>query len=144
MNSKTIGATGEQIAENFLKQKGYRILDKNYAISFGNRLTRAEIDLVAQEKETIVFVEVKTIRQTKNQDIFTFFPGYKVNWQKQQKIIRAGQTWLTKHQIPLDRPWRLDLLIVKIDPAKNKAEVQHFPNVALRWRKEKFYYNGVF
>lgn len=144
MNSKAIGVTGEQIAENFLKQKGYRILDKNYAISFGNRLTRAEIDLVAQEKETIVFVEVKTIRQTNNQDIFAFFPGYKVNWQKQQKIIRAGQTWLTKHKIPLDKPWRIDLLIVRINTEQDLPEIHHFLNVVSRWRKGKFYYNGVF
>jgi len=132
MNSKAIGVTGEQIAENFLKQKGYRILDKNYAISFGNRLTRAEIDLVAQEKETIVFVEVKTIRQTNNQDIFAFFPGYKVNWQKQQKIIRAGQTWLTKHKIPLDKPWRIDLLIVRINTEQDLPEIHHFLNVVSR------------
>ncbi|MGB9743559.1 MAG: YraN family protein [Minisyncoccales bacterium] len=132
MSTKEIGWQGEKIAENFLKEKGYRILDKNYSVYFGIGLPRAEIDLVAQEKETIVFVEVKTIWQKRTKESFAFFPGHKVNWQKQQKIIRAGQIWLTKNKIPLASPWRIDLIVVRINPGQETAEVQHFPNAVFR------------
>ena len=48
------GSEGEEIAVRFLKANGYRILDRNYRTKYG------EIDIVAQKKKCIVFVEVKT------------------------------------------------------------------------------------
>lgn len=50
------GEKGESIAERHLKKRGYKILEKNYRTKVG------EIDIIAKEKNTIVFVEVKTRR----------------------------------------------------------------------------------
>lgn len=51
--SKSFGNLGEQIAVNILRSKGYAILDRNFRSKFG------EIDIVAKDGETLVFVEVK-------------------------------------------------------------------------------------
>jgi putative endonuclease len=51
-----IGEKGETIAERHLKKKGYKILERNYRTKLG------EIDIIAKDKKTIVFVEVKTRR----------------------------------------------------------------------------------
>jgi putative endonuclease len=50
------GEKGEAIAERHLKKKGYKILERNYRTKLG------EIDIIAKDKKTIVFVEVKTRR----------------------------------------------------------------------------------
>jgi len=53
-SNKEIGTLGEAAAGSFLKEKGYRILQKNYSVSAG------EIDIIAEKEDTVVFVEVKT------------------------------------------------------------------------------------
>ena len=50
----TLGKDGEDIAAVFLEKKGFRIIEKNYRTAFG------EIDIIAQDRGVIVFVEVKT------------------------------------------------------------------------------------
>ncbi len=54
-----LGRTGERLAERHLRRSGYRLLARNF------RAAGAEIDLVAAEGDTIVFVEVKTRRDLK-------------------------------------------------------------------------------
>ncbi|MBI2327492.1 YraN family protein [Candidatus Curtissbacteria bacterium] len=51
---KNIGKHGEDLAVEFLKRRGYKIIDRNFRIRGG------EIDIVALEKSTLVFIEVKT------------------------------------------------------------------------------------
>ena len=53
-----IGKAGEQIAKNYLTERGYRILEENW------RYRRAEVDLIAMDKDTLVIVEVKTRNST--------------------------------------------------------------------------------
>lgn len=53
MRRGELGAEGERLAERFLRRRGYRILARNY------RCSRGEIDLIARDGATIVFVEVK-------------------------------------------------------------------------------------
>jgi putative endonuclease len=54
MANKDLGKKGEEVALRFLKKKGYRIIETNYVCKLG------EMDLIAKEKDTLVFVEVKT------------------------------------------------------------------------------------
>ena len=61
MNAKQLGIFGEKIAEDFLKKKGYTILDKNYSPRFVSGPQRGEIDIVAKKKGVINFIEVKTL-----------------------------------------------------------------------------------
>lgn len=78
-----LGRKGERLAESFLKKSGYKILNKNYHSPFG------EIDIIAKEKETLVFVEVKT----KHSGSF-IPPELNVNRKKQQKIIKGALNYI--------------------------------------------------
>ena len=79
MNTKAFGDKGEQIAVEFLKNKGYDILHRNFVAS-GN-----ELDIVAFDYSTnqIVFVEVKTLS-----DDFFQMPYQEVNMKKQKKSTK--------------------------------------------------------
>ncbi len=54
MEKKELGKKGEDLAVRFLKKRGYHIIDRNYACKMG------EMDIIAREKDVLVFVEVKT------------------------------------------------------------------------------------
>ncbi len=82
------GTAGEINAVNFLREKGYKILQTNYKTKFG------EIDIIAQQKNVIVFVEVK-----KRETLAYGRPIEAVNFRKQQKIRRVAEFFLmVKHK----------------------------------------------
>ena len=58
MEKKELGKKGEELALRFLKKRGYRIIEKNYVCKMG------EMDIIAKEKDTLVFIEVKTRTST--------------------------------------------------------------------------------
>lgn len=112
MNTKAFGDKGEQIAVEFLKNKGYDILHRNFVAS-GN-----ELDIVAFDYSTnqIVFVEVKTLS-----DDFFQMPYQEVNMKKQKKIIRAANSYLIRYNI--DKEARFDIIsIVKRENADPQIE----------------------
>lgn len=83
INNITIGALGEKYTSAYLKKMGYKILEMNLRNSY------SEIDIIAENKEYIIFVEVKT-RTSKN-DIR---PVFAVGKQKQKKIMLAANEYL--------------------------------------------------
>lgn len=112
MNTKAFGDKGEQLAVEFLKNKGYDILHRNFVAS-GN-----ELDIVAFDCYTnqIVFVEVKTLS-----DDFFQMPYQEVNMKKQKKIIRAANSYLIRYNI--DKEARFDVIsIVKRENAEPQIE----------------------
>ncbi len=131
VSKKQIGELGEKIAENFLKKKGYRILDRNFFTRLALGPKTGEIDIVAKKDDIISFVEVKTIAfnyiDNNLKDSF-IPPEEKVNFQKQRKIIKTAQIWLSKNKMPLDKKWQIDVISIKIDLDLKKAEIKHFPN----------------
>jgi putative endonuclease len=95
---RILGNTGEQMAVDYLKEKGYCIRDLQYRTPFG------EIDIVAQEKEEIVFIEVKL-----RQSLISGYPEESVTPQKLRRIALAAQVYLEKnHQ--QNSPYRLDVI----------------------------------
>ena len=82
------GERGEQAAANYLAAHGYEILARNF------RTRTGELDIVAKDGETVVFVEVKT-RQNK---VFGT-AAQAVDYRKQQKIIHTAQKFLLKHRL---------------------------------------------
>jgi len=105
MNNKITGNIGEEKAAQFLKQKGYKILHRNWRCALG------EIDIVAQEKDFTAFVEIKT---RKSMD---FGPGYSsVNFAKQLKLIKLAHLYLKRYGLT-DKPCRVD--IISIDMAQD-------------------------
>ena len=114
---KRIGNKGEQIASEYLSDKGYRIIDRNYHTRYG------EIDLVAREGEALVFIEVKTRTNT------TFgLPEVSVTPEKLEKIENAILLWLQEHpDYPDD--WRIDVIAILLKKDKTVDDLQHFNNV---------------
>ena len=98
-SSKDFGRFAEALAENWLRQKGYRILERNLQIGHG------ELDLVVQHHDTLVFVEVKG-RRTEQ------FGGapYAVTPHKQRQLIKLALAYLTQHELS-DIPCRFDVIL---------------------------------
>ena len=122
--SKEIGRIGEDIACKYLKKKGHRILERNYVPKW-KTFNREEIDIICEKDKTIIFVEVKTLRQDSGKP---FLPEDKINFAKQQKIIKVAESYLLEKKIPLDRKWQIDAISITIDPILKKAKIRHLKN----------------
>ena len=127
MNTKKIGKVGERIAEDYLKNKGYRVLEKNYPFRIPGSPQRGEIDIVAKKEDIISFIEVKTLMVKNGQEQFlTILPEEKVGLGKKKKLVKTAESWLIKNQIPLNSKWQIDVIAIEI---RNKGfKISHFEN----------------
>jgi len=128
MDTKDIGILGEKIAENYLTNKGYKILARNYVPKFVSGPLRGEIDIIAKQKDLICFVEVKTLSQIGGGIPPAFLPEDRVGFQKQRKIMKIAESWLMEKKIPLNSKWQIDVVAIKIDLNNRKAKIRHFKN----------------
>lgn len=96
----TVGKRGEDIAEAFLKGRKYRIIERNFSCQSG------EIDIIAREGDTLVFVEVKT-RNSLQYGV----PQLAVTPFKQRQISKAALTWLAKKKLD-DAESRFDVVAI--------------------------------
>ena len=128
MISKKLGDLGEKIAENYLKNKEYQILDKNYSPKFISGPQRGEIDIIAKKGDTLTFIEVKTLTGDSPGTVPYFLPEEKVNFLKQRKIIKTAQSWLMEKKISPETKWQIDIISIKIDFNLKKAKIRHFQN----------------
>ena len=128
MNPKELGALGEKLAIDYLKKRGYKILDKNYSPKFVSGPQRGEIDIVAKKENVISFIEVKTLTQNCGGLTSAISPEDKVDYWKQRKILKAAENWLMEKKIALDSPWQIDVVSIRIDSDLKKAKIQHFQN----------------
>lgn len=101
----TLGRAGEELAGEFLRKKGYRVLEKNYRTCFG------EIDLIARDRDVIVFVEVKT-----RSDESFGRPFEAVHPRKREKI-RKTALWFLK-RFKEEVPARFDVLSISVEDGK--------------------------
>jgi len=109
---KDTGKIGENIAVKFLSQKGYQILERNWRIKGG------EIDIVADDRGTMVFVEVKSRTSTE------YGSGEEaVTEHKKEKIINAAKACL-KHKGE-DRPCRFDVISILFEKSGKVKEINH-------------------
>lgn len=114
-NQKQIlGGEGERIAERYLKQKGYRVVERNYRCPMG------EMDLIALDRRVIVFVEVKT-----RSDHRFGAPLEAVHPRKQHKMVKTAQCFLAEHRLH-NRDARFD--VVGISLAGQEPVVEHVVN----------------
>jgi len=98
---RELGQQGEREAERFLRAQGYTIIVKNYRSRFG------EIDLVALDRQTIVFVEVRTHTGEVLGD-----PLESVNLRKQRQIAKTALDYLLRHRLH-DRAARFDVIGIR-------------------------------
>ena len=122
--SKT-GVLGEDIASRFLLGKGYDILDRNYRSGYG------EIDIIAKDAQSIVFVEVKTVsRGTHHSSVphETYRPEDNVHEKKLQMVIQTGERYLASQND--DSDWRVDVVAVELEKESLKATIRHLRGVS--------------
>jgi putative endonuclease len=108
---RPLGVKGEDLAVKFLKKKGYRILSRNFKTPLG------EIDIIAEDRDTLVFVEVKT----RTDNSFSF-PYEAVNRRKREKLRKVALFYL-KNCVKGDAPSRFDVL--SIQAGEDKTEIEH-------------------
>lgn len=114
MDSRLLGAYGEVLAARYLRKHGYIIIDANYSSRFG------EIDLIAADKETIVFAEVKT-----RSEGMKYAPADAVDTSKRTKIIATSKMYLRKFNIT--RQPRFDIVEVYFN-GDSPVRLNHLPN----------------
>lgn len=110
--NKSIGNKGEDTAAEYLLSLGYKIIDRNLRLFVG------EIDILAEDKGTVVIVEVKTVRGSGfglAQDL--------VRYKKQQKLKLLARAIEQKYP---NRALRID--VIGVDLSQNPAKIEHIEN----------------
>jgi len=110
-----LGKKGEEVAAEYLKKKGYRILTQNFRVKGG------ELDIVAEKNGEIVFVEVRA--RSSNAIVS---PAESITQEKRRRLRRAAEIFLVSKGLDL-HPCRFDFIFV----VKNnkKFEIEHLENV---------------
>ena len=109
-----LGRKGEQRAAAFLKQKGLRIVGRGVANRCG------EIDLIALDGETIVFVEVRT-----RQSLDAGHPAESVTIEKQAKVTRAALSYLKSKNL-WNRRTRFDVVAIVWPDGAREPQIEHY------------------
>lgn len=120
-NRKDTGNIGEDIAAKYLEEKGYEIIERNFMCKLG------EIDIIAQDKDEIVFIEVKTRK------ILSYGnPADSVNEPKQKHIYKAAECFLLINN-KLDDFTRIDVIEVYLNDTGYK--INHIKKAIIDKRK---------
>jgi putative endonuclease len=109
--SKALGKRGEEFAIEYLKKKGYEIIGTNF------RYDRAEIDVIARDRDVLVFVEVKTRRANALGE-----PEDAVTFRKRDQIRKAAQGYLFLQHLD-DEECRFDVLGIEYE--RGTANICH-------------------
>jgi len=110
---QNLGQTAENLAVNYLQQKGYQIFKRNF------RLRRAEIDIIAIDRQDLVIIEVKSIRTDR------FGPGEnRITSRKKTKLIIAAYGFLDLFPAFTGKNLRFDVIIV--DFSRYPAGIEHY------------------
>jgi len=116
MNRQEVGKLGEKAARKFLKKRGYRIRETGF------RCRRGEIDIIAQQKDYLVFVEVRT---RSSLDFGT--PEESITAAKKKKLIALALTYTNTHQ-NLPSLWRIDVVAIELDDKGKPKRIELIEN----------------
>lgn len=111
--NKLLGAKGEREAARYLRRRGMRIILRGYRTLYG------EIDLVARDGETLVFVEVKSRRRG--------VPAESVSAEKQRRLTLAALQFLKRHDL-LEQATRFDVVAIVWPDDRQKPQIEHLRN----------------
>ena len=117
---------GERIADVFCELRGFQVIDRNV------REGRGEIDLVAVDRETVVFVEVK-FRTGPDRAA----PLVAVNWKKREDVARTAALYLSRRGW-IGRPVRFDVIGITWGTDGSELRVEHVPNAFPGGRRQFF------
>lgn len=111
---RIIGDKGEDEAVQYLIQKDYEIIERNYSCKFG------EIDIIAKQKNNLVFVEVKTRKNS-----FFGEPQEFVDWKKLERINMAMDCFISNRKIGDEYNLRIDVIEIVFDAFNNRFIINH-------------------
>jgi putative endonuclease len=115
MLNRRKGKFGEEYAATYLKNKGYKLLKKNWTMRWG------ELDLICKKGQEIVFVEVKFRTSDR------YGHGYEaIDFRKKKKLFRSIQRYLLLNNLQ-NTQWRLDIICVT--RVSKKLQVDHYKNI---------------
>lgn len=104
-----LGEKGEELATYFLRNKGYKILQRNY------RYKKLEVDIICEDKNELVIIEVKT-RASR----YLAGPEDTVSKSKQKLIVKAANQYIIENEIDLDT--RFDIVSIILNEKETKVE----------------------
>lgn len=113
---QSLGARGERIAARYLRRRGYHILETRARNVYG------EVDIIAVDRRSLVFVEVKT-----RKSLSAGHPAEAVTEGKQRRITRSALAYLKHHNL-LHHASRFDVIAVLWPPRRRWPEVIHYQN----------------
>jgi len=116
MNRQEVGKLGEKLAQKFLKKRGYHICETNF------RYREGEIDIIAQQKDYLAFIEVRT---KSNLDFGT--PEESITRNKKEKLIASALTYIQTHR-NLPPLWRIDVVAIEVDQKGKVKRIELIEN----------------
>lgn len=124
MKNKLLGKYGEDIVSNYISKNGMSIVKRNYSCKSG------EIDIIASQGDTIVFIEVKTRTSEKYGR-----PSQAVSVSKQRKLIKTALMFMTQKNL-FDYSCRFDVVEVNVDKETKSYNITYI--------KDAFQYTGKY
>lgn len=115
--SNPIAIKGEELATKFLKEKGYKIIERNFRKGYG------EIDIIAVHKNTLVFIEVKT----RTSDKFGS-PLEAISYFKLKSLLKTSEFYKILNP-KLPDLLRVDAIAVILDNSGNLVNIEHVENI---------------
>lgn len=123
---RIIGDLGEAIACDFLRNRGFEIVERNYLKKWG------EIDIVAKKGDILHFIEVKSVSCVtlhKFSQEYGYRPEDNMHPWKLKRLSRTMQTYLLEKNLECD--WQLDLVTVRLNDQIRKARVEIVENIII-------------
>ncbi len=124
-NSQRTGELGEHIAVRFLKERGFDVIERNYTRKWG------EIDVIVRKKDTVHFIEVKSVSCNNIDDIDeinALRPEEQMHSNKQERLGRTISTYIEGGSVG---KWRFGLVCVFIDRTGRRAKVRTYMDMIL-------------
>lgn len=118
VHNLTIGKKGETIANEFLRKKGYRIIESNFHKRAG------ELDIITTHKNTLVFAEVKC-----RVGILYGLPEESITSWKIRSLVKSALYYKHKHPDTPDA-MRIDVISIILNPDETAKSIKHFENVS--------------
>ena len=112
---KKLGAWGEDLACQYLRENGVNVIEKNVYTPYG------EIDVVGEINQSIIFIEVKT-RKTSSYG----YPEVSINRKKAEHMVNSAMSYMQNRNSP-SLPWRIDVIAILVDENK-PAKIKWFQN----------------